>query len=164
MAAPQKLNSTLIRNYVQASQNIEMQLEVDRQAKINGITKRRGVKQVDTKKKEEKKDSGKDSIKDLDQHRLTWDQLCSRLEIDKDKIFTQGLTSEQAKERNIKQGDNVLSAKKTTPWWAKLLHEWTAPFALLLWAGSAACASLLMVLMSQILPTCTSVLCWLSSS
>jgi sodium/potassium-transporting ATPase subunit alpha len=139
MAAPQKLNSTLIRNYVQASQNIEMQLEVDRQAKINGITKRRGVKQVDTKKKEEKKDSGKDSIKDLDQHRLTWDQLCSRLEIDKDKIFTQGLTSEQAKERNIKQGDNVLSAKKTTPWWAKLLHEWTAPFALLLWAGSALC-------------------------
>ena len=141
MAAPQKLNSTLIRNYVQASQNIEMQLEVDRQAKINGITKRRGVKQPDNKKKkdEDKKDTGKDGIKDLDQHRLTWDQLCSRLEVDKQKIFTQGLSSDQARERNIKQGDNVLSVRKTVPWWMKLIHEWTAPFALLLWAGSALC-------------------------
>jgi len=134
-----KLNSALIRNYIQASQQIEMQLEVDRQGRIAGIAKRRQMRDQGTKKKEEKKDSGKDSIKDLDQHRLTWKALCSRLELDEEKIFTQGLTTEEAKQRNLKYGDNILSERKKNPWWMKLLHEWTSPFALLLWAGSALC-------------------------
>lgn len=138
MAAPQKLNSTLIRNYIQASQQIDMQIEVDRQAKINGITKHRPFKQ-DEKKKSKKKDSGKDSIKDLDQHKIAWKQLCTRYEVNEDTVFTQGLTSAQAAERNSKQGDNVLSEKKKDPWWMKLFHELTSPFALMLWAGSILC-------------------------
>ena len=137
MSTRQKLNSSLIRNYVQASQQIDMQIEVDRQAKINGITKRREIK---TKKVESNQSSSdKDSIKDLDQHRITWKQLCSRFELDEEKIFMQGLTSEEAKNRNLKEGDNILSERKKSPWWMKLLHEWTAPFALLLWAGSILC-------------------------
>jgi len=38
------MNSTLIRHYVKASQQIDMQIEVDRQAKITNITKKREVK------------------------------------------------------------------------------------------------------------------------
>ena len=134
-----KLNSALIRNYVQASQQIEMQLELDRHGRMHGISKRRKMNEAKKKKKEENQDSSKDSIKDMDQHKITWKQLCSRLEVDEEMIFAHGLSTEQAKDRNIKFGDNVLSERKKSPWWMKLIHEWTSPFALLLWAGSILC-------------------------
>ena len=137
----QSLNSSLIRNYVQASQQIDMQIEVDRQAKINGITKRREVKVPASKAEAEAKqsDTDRDSIKDLDQHRVTWKQLFNRFEIADESVFTKGLTSEMAKAKNLKEGDNILSERKKSPWWIKLLKEWAAPFSLLLWAGSALC-------------------------
>lgn len=132
------LNSTLIRNYIKASQQIDLQAEVDRQAKITGITKKRELKKKDVGKKQVV-EQGKDSIKDLDQHRLTWKQLCARLNVEENSIFTKGLTSADAAERNLKEGDNVLTQKKLTPWWVKLLKEWTSPFGLLLWGGSLLC-------------------------
>ena len=140
MADPKApLNSSLIRNYVKASQQIEMQMEIDRQGKITGIQKKR---KLDDKKMEESKKrggGGAETIKDLDQHRITWKQLGHRLEIDEERVLKEGLTSQEAKDRNLKQGDNVLTEKVSTPWWVKLLKEWTAPFALVLWAGALLC-------------------------
>ena len=137
MAAAQKLNSSLIRTYVQASQQIDLQIEVERNAKITGITNKRTLK--DSKdKKPEKKDDSTDSIRKLDHHRITWKQLLLRFELD-EKVLEVGLTADQAKKRNLADGPNILTEKAKTAWYWKLLHEWTAPFALMLWAGSALC-------------------------
>lgn len=130
----------LIRQYVKASQQIDLQLEVDRQGKIAGITKKREVKIPGEEKAQQKSsDNGKDAIKELDQHKLTWKQLCMRYNLEEESIFTKGLTSESAKDRNLKEGDNVLTQKKLTPWWVKLIKEWTSPFGLLLWGGALLC-------------------------
>ena len=138
MTDHKKMNSSLIRSYIQASQQIDIQIEVERNTKINGITEKRTMKDTGIKKREVSSDST-DSIRKIDAHRITWKQLCLRFELDEDKIYTEGLTTAQANSRNLKQGDNVLSEKKKTPWYWKLIHEWTSPFALLLWGGGIMC-------------------------
>jgi sodium/potassium-transporting ATPase subunit alpha len=132
-----KLNSSLIRNYIQASQQIDLQIEQDRQAKMTNIKNNRQMR--DEKTRAEKAGGSSDSIKDMDQHRITWGQLCSRLQVEESSIFSTGLSSQQAKQRNLDQGDNVLSVKSQTPWYIKLLKELTSAFSLMLWAGSALC-------------------------
>ena len=138
MAAKQQLNSTLIRSYIQASQQIDIQIEVERNTKITGITNRRVMKETG-KKTAEKQDDSTDSIRKIDAHRVTWKQLCLRYQLNEEKIFSEGLTTQEANARNLKEGDNVLSERKKTPWYWKLIHEWTSPFALMLWGGSALC-------------------------
>lgn len=39
----------------------------------------------------------------------------------------------------IEIGKNVLTPKKKTPWFVKLLHEFISDFNLLMWVGSALC-------------------------
>ena len=50
-----------------------------------------------------------------------------------------GLTTSEAERRHREDGANKLSEKKSTPWIVKLIHEWTSPFALMLWAGGLLC-------------------------
>src|SRR3990167_6207769 len=131
----QKLNSTFIRNYVQATQQIEMGIEADRQRNITKVQELRAVDH----KPGASKNNGHDTIKDMDQHKVSWAILCERFTVDEKTIFTTGLNKDDAAQRNLKEGDNVLSEKETVPWWMKLIHEWTSPFALLLWAGAVLC-------------------------
>ena len=50
-----------------------------------------------------------------------------------------GLSSALAAARLKEYGENVLSEKKSTPWYTELIHELTGFFSLMLWAGSALC-------------------------
>ena len=59
--------------------------------------------------------------------------------MDNDAVFNNGLTTSDANKKNLEQGDNLLSMKVSTPWWLKLLHEWTSPFAMMLWVGALLC-------------------------
>jgi sodium/potassium-transporting ATPase subunit alpha len=135
----QRLNSALIRNYVAASQKIELLADEERQRKISGYKNKRGdFAGKDAKKKKEKSSKDQDNIAALDQHKIAWDILFKRCDVGND-IFQVGLTSDQADKKNKEEGDNVLTTKVKNPWWAMLLHEYTQPFALMLWAGSALC-------------------------
>src|SRR3990167_6278156 len=135
----QKLNSSLIRNYIAASQKIELEFEANRLARISNIGKTRGGEKKEESKDSSKDSSGKDSIKELDQHKVPWGVLCERYNIPEKTIFTTGLNKDDAAQRNLKEGDNVLSERVKTPWWMLLLHELTSAFALLLWAGAILC-------------------------
>ena len=44
-----------------------------------------------------------------------------------------------AEKKILEIGKNVLSEKKKTPWYVKLIHELTSFFALLLWIGGGLC-------------------------
>src|SRR3990167_11294692 len=103
----QKLNSTFIRNYVQATQQIEMGIEADRQRNITKVQELRAVDH----KPGASKNNGHDTIKDMDQHKVSWAILCERFTVDEKTIFTTGLNKDDAAQRNLKEGDNVLSEK-----------------------------------------------------
>lgn len=49
------------------------------------------------------------------------------------------MTDQAAFDKNKILGDNVLSEKKKTPWYVKLLKEMIGFFSLLLWLGSILC-------------------------
>ena len=128
MTTAPNLNSMMIRSYIQASQQIDIQIEVERNTKI---TAKRTMKNRE-KAKPEKQGDSTDSIRKIDAHRITWKQICLRFELNEDRIFTDGLTTAEATARNLKEGDNVLSLKTQVPWYWKLLLEWGSSFSLLL--------------------------------
>ena len=119
MTTAPNLNSMMIRSYIQASQQIDIQIEVERNTKIK-ITAKRTMKNPD-KIKPEKQGDSTDSIRKIDAHKITWKQICLRFELNEDRIFTDGLTTAEATARNLKEGDYFLSQKTQVSWYWKLL-------------------------------------------
>ncbi len=72
---------------------------------------------------------------ELDEHKITIDELVSRYETD----LNRGLTEEQVKKILERDGPNSLSPPKTTPEWIKFAKNLFGGFALLLWIGAILC-------------------------
>lgn len=82
-------------------------------------------------------DAQEDLKKELEmwEHKVTVDELSKRLGTDPDS----GLSSEEAKIRLERDGLNMLSPPKVTPWWIKLGAQFLNFFALLLQFASILC-------------------------
>jgi sodium/potassium-transporting ATPase subunit alpha len=87
------------------------------------------------------KKKGKESPADLKneiemwEHKATVDDMCAKLSTHP----SNGMTAAAAKERLERDGPNVLSPPRVTPWYIKLLKQFTNFFALLLIAASFMC-------------------------
>jgi len=89
-------------------------------------TPRKGKKEnVDDLKKE----------MDMDWHRITIDEFCTRLQTDVDKGLTQSVYEEVFK----REGPNRLTPPKTTPEWIKFCKQLFGGFSTLLWFGAILC-------------------------
>ena len=129
----------MIRNYQLLSQMTELNRDKERMNRLDEIRHQRMRPSKDGKGEEKQEMSAEqraDKIKDIDYHRLTWDEFCEKLKISKDSLKN-GLATDDAVKRNEEFGDNMLSVKKKTPWYVKLLEEFISFFAILLWIGSA---------------------------
>ncbi|XP_076153173.1 sodium/potassium-transporting ATPase subunit alpha-1-like isoform X2 [Alosa pseudoharengus] len=87
-----------------------------------------------------KKEKGKDMDEmkkevDLDDHRLTLDELNGKYGTD----LTRGLTSTRAKEILARDGLNALTPPPTTPEWVKFCKQLFGGFSTLLWIGAILC-------------------------
>lgn len=91
-----------------------------------------GFKKID-KKKEDVDDLKKEL--DMDWHRITWEEVCSRLETNTET----GLTHEKYKEVFAREGPNRLTPPKTTPEWIKFCKQLFGGFSTLLWIGAILC-------------------------
>jgi sodium/potassium-transporting ATPase subunit alpha len=107
-------------------------------SKIKDISNKRTQEKKEDKKGAAKKEKNNQGIADLDQHRISWNELYSRLEVKPD-ITTTGLTDAEAKARLMKYGENTLTEKVKVPWYMQIIHEWIQPFSLMLWAGGILC-------------------------
>ncbi|KAH9508727.1 hypothetical protein Btru_049745 [Bulinus truncatus] len=88
-------------------------------------------------KQEEERDlNALKSELELDEHKITLQELMTRYQI---KDVQTGLTKAQAAENLKKYGYNTLTPPKTTPMWVKFLKTMFTGFSLLLWLGSALC-------------------------
>lgn len=124
-------------------QNLE--LELDKKTfddMVEKLGERRRIREEKFDKKKAKQGpsvsealKNAEKYKNMDEHRIELKELYQRLEVEED----QGLSDSVAHQRNKEFGDNVLSEKKRTPWYIKLLHEMTGFFSLLLWLGSILC-------------------------
>ncbi|VEL35100.1 unnamed protein product, partial [Protopolystoma xenopodis] len=89
-----------------------------------------------SKKKKDKQNM--DELKqelDMDEHRISLDELYARLGTDPNS----GLSAEQAKIRLERDGPNALTPPKTTPEWVKFCKTLFGGFSLLLWIGAVLC-------------------------
>lgn len=111
---------------------------MNRMSKIKDISNKRTQEKKEDKKGAAKKEKNNQGIADLDQHRISWNELYSRLEVKPD-ITTTGLTDAEAKTRLAKYGENTLTEKVKVPWYMQIIHEWIQPFSLMLWAGGILC-------------------------
>ncbi|CAF2068549.1 unnamed protein product [Rotaria magnacalcarata] len=90
------------------------------------------------KTKAEKKEADMDDLKkelDIDDHRLSLEELLQRYETDPQF----GLTDAKVKEFLNRDGPNALTPPKTTPEWMKFCKQMFGGFALLLWIGAILC-------------------------
>ncbi|XP_041115243.1 sodium/potassium-transporting ATPase subunit alpha-1-like isoform X2 [Polyodon spathula] len=90
------------------------------------------------KDKKRKKDRDLDELKkevDLDDHKLTLDELHQKYGTD----LSRGLTVARAAEILIRDGPNCLTPPPTTPEWVKFCKQMFGGFSMLLWAGSLLC-------------------------
>ena len=135
----QRQKSSIILHMTKLIQEIELETDKNRLARIEEIKKkRRQPKKEDKKKKQEKTKKTGAKISDIDLHRIEWQNFCDRLGISESSLEN-GLSTEEAEQRHKEQGDNTLSQKDKDPWYMKLFHELTSFFALLLWGGSILC-------------------------
>lgn len=136
--------SNVIRGYTLLSQRIELENEKARLAKIEQIKQKWARPPPKNAKKDKGKGDKKDApdragqIKNVDLHRITWDEFYARLKITP-QTMTDGLSTEEAIRRNQEEGDNTLAEKKKVPWYMKLIHEFTSFFSMLLWIGAIFC-------------------------
>ncbi|XP_015907347.1 sodium/potassium-transporting ATPase subunit alpha-B isoform X1 [Parasteatoda tepidariorum] len=72
---------------------------------------------------------------DMDEHKITLQELYTRLGTDPEK----GLTQAQARKIYERDGPNTLSPPKKTPEWVKFCKNLFGGFALLLWIGAILC-------------------------
>jgi len=73
-----------------------------------------------------------EKFKAMREHKIPIEELFAQMQSDPER----GLSSAVAVDRNKIYGDNVLTGKKKTPWYVKLLIELVTPFALILWVGA----------------------------
>lgn len=94
------------------------------------IERKKGGKKTDAEKTDELK-------KELEmwEHKVPVEELCSRLQTD----AINGLTAAEAQERLERDGPNLLSPPKVTPWWVKLALQFINFFAILLQIASILC-------------------------
>ena len=69
---------------------------------------------------------------DMDEHKISFVELCTRLETN----TVTGLTQAKAEEFSKKYGKNALTPPKETPEWVKFLKQMSNGFAILLWLGA----------------------------
>uniref|UniRef100_A0A8C2L7W2 Sodium/potassium-transporting ATPase subunit alpha n=1 Tax=Cyprinus carpio TaxID=7962 RepID=A0A8C2L7W2_CYPCA len=89
-------------------------------------------------KKGKKKQKDMDDLKkevDLDDHKLTMDELHRKYGTD----LTRGLSSSRAKEILARDGPNALTPPPTTPEWVKFCKQLFGGFSTLLWIGAILC-------------------------
>ncbi|PXF41383.1 Sodium/potassium-transporting ATPase subunit alpha-3 [Gracilariopsis chorda] len=111
------------------------ELEMARQysetsARISEIIERRNAGKKETK--------GQDDLKkelEMWEHKVSVSELCSKLHTDPEK----GISEAEAKIRLERDGPNMLSPPKVTPWYVKLLWQFLNFFALLLQVASILC-------------------------
>jgi len=96
----------------------------------DGVQEKNGV----VKDKKEDVDDLKKEL-DMDWHKISWDELCSRLETN----IKTGLTQEKYEEVFAREGPNKLTPPKTTPEWIKFCKQLFGGFATLLWIGAILC-------------------------
>ena len=133
----QKSLTSLVIRATRVMQELELLAEKERLINIEKIkTMRRNVDEQKKDSKDEDFAKKMERIKDLDQHRLSWPDLCQRLQIDEEMLNT-GLSSDEAEKRHYEQGNNCLTEKIPDPWYFKLIREITSFFALMLWIGTA---------------------------
>ncbi|KAK1169892.1 sodium/potassium-transporting ATPase subunit alpha-1 [Acipenser oxyrinchus oxyrinchus] len=90
------------------------------------------------KGKKGKKDRDLDELKkevDLDDHKLTLDELHRKYGTD----LTRGLTVARAAEILLRDGPNCLTPPPTTPEWVKFCKQMFGGFSMLLWTGAILC-------------------------
>ncbi|GAA6106908.1 sodium/potassium-transporting ATPase subunit alpha-1 isoform X2, partial [Tachysurus ichikawai] len=90
------------------------------------------------KKKGKKQEKNMDDLKkevDLDDHKLTLDELHRKYGTD----FERGLTASRAKEILARDGPNALTPPPTTPEWVKFCKQLFGGFSTLLWIGAILC-------------------------
>ncbi|MGH0123592.1 UNVERIFIED_CONTAM: hypothetical protein FKN15_050194 [Acipenser sinensis] len=90
------------------------------------------------KEKKGKKDRDLNELKkevDLDDHKLTLDELHQKYGTD----LIRGLTVARAAEILLRDGPNCLTPPPTTPEWVKFCKQMFGGFSMLLWAGSLLC-------------------------
>jgi len=93
-----------------------------------------GFKKLEKKKEKEDMDDLKKEL-DMDWHRISWEELCTRLETSTET----GLTEEKYKEVFAREGPNRLTPPKTTPEWVKFCKQLFGGFSTLLWIGAILC-------------------------
>jgi sodium/potassium-transporting ATPase subunit alpha len=72
----------------------------------------------------------------MDEHKITLEELYTRLQVDN---WENGLTAVQAKQVLERDGPNALTPPKQTPEWIKFCKQLFGGFALLLWIGAILC-------------------------
>ncbi|XP_073441081.1 potassium-transporting ATPase alpha chain 2 [Dendrobates tinctorius] len=90
------------------------------------------------KKKQKKKDKKVDELKqelELEDHRLSIEEVESKYETN----LLKGLTSARAAEILVRDGPNALTPPKGTPEIVKFMKQMIGGFSLLLWAGAILC-------------------------
>uniref|UniRef100_A0A671PM32 Sodium/potassium-transporting ATPase subunit alpha n=1 Tax=Sinocyclocheilus anshuiensis TaxID=1608454 RepID=A0A671PM32_9TELE len=90
------------------------------------------------KNKNKKKDKDMDELKkevDLDDHKLTLEELHRKYGTD----LSRGLTGARAAEILARDGPNALTPPPTTPEWVKFCKQMFGGFSMLLWTGAVLC-------------------------
>uniref|UniRef100_A0AAY4C6D8 Sodium/potassium-transporting ATPase subunit alpha n=1 Tax=Denticeps clupeoides TaxID=299321 RepID=A0AAY4C6D8_9TELE len=97
-------------------------------------TSEQGGKKKKNKKKEKDMDELKKEV-DLDDHKLSLDELHRKYGTD----LSKGLTSCRAQEILARDGPNALTPPPTTPEWVKFCKQMFGGFSMLLWTGAVLC-------------------------
>jgi sodium/potassium-transporting ATPase subunit alpha len=143
---PSRNNSSLIHMFVEQKQIMEIKDEATTNLETIGadIKKRRDIRQEKFPDKKKAKSSKAiieenlkraEKFKSMEEHKMELPALYQKLKTDPE----QGLGKDFASDLNHTLGDNILTEKKKTPWYVKLIKEFVSVFALMLWFGSILC-------------------------
>uniref|UniRef100_A0A8C0AU71 Sodium/potassium-transporting ATPase subunit alpha-2 n=1 Tax=Buteo japonicus TaxID=224669 RepID=A0A8C0AU71_9AVES len=86
------------------------------------------------KQKEKELDELKKEV-NLDDHKLSLDELGRKYQVD----LSRGLTNSRAAEILVQDGPNALTPPPTTPEWVKFCRQLFGGFSILLWIGAILC-------------------------
>ncbi len=153
------INSQVVASMTRLRQSIKLANTIDESRRIsrasqglNPDIKPMKVEKVETDdragKIEKKAADKEEKFRDMDEHRISLDELCRRF----NTSLENGLTSQLAEQRNQEEGDNKLPEKKKTPAWIRFLIELTNWFSILLWVGAILCIITYIIQPSQNLP------------
>lgn len=120
-SAPHRLSQqdlVMARQYSETSARVSVALQRQKKGKAA-----EGEKLADLKRELE-----------MWEHKVTVEELCKKL-----STITNGLSTTEAKDRLTRNGPNILSPPKVTPWYVKLFKQFFNFFAILLQVGSILC-------------------------